>query len=68
MKKKLIKIYALFNFNFILIYIIQKILVLIKNYLEDRIFECFFKEYNKLLFKKKKNFFSQHILMKSSRL
>ena len=37
--------------------IIHKILVLIKNhmnYLQDNIFECFFKEYNKLLFLKKK--------------
>ena len=41
-------------------------LVLLKNdlnYLEDIIFECFFKEYNILFFKKKKN--SQHIMIES---
>ena len=40
------------NLNFALIYIIHKILVLIKNhlnYLKDDIFEFFFKRYNKLL-------------------
>ena len=40
------------NFNFIKIYIIHKMLVLIKNnwnYLKDSIFECFFEEYNRLL-------------------
>ena len=40
-------------------------LVLLKNdlnYLEDIIFECFFKEYN-ILFLKKKN--SQHIMIES---
>ena len=38
------------NFNFAMIYIIHKMLVLIKNilnYLKDSIFECFFKEYNR---------------------
>ena len=37
------------NFRFIMIYIIHKISVLIKNqlnYLKDNIFECFFKEYH----------------------
>ena len=41
-------------------------LVLLKNdlnYLEDIIFECFFKEYNILFLKKKKN--SQHIMIES---
>ena len=55
-----------------MIYIIHKILPLIKNHLDclkDSIFECFFKEYNKLLFFENINqFFSQRILMKSSRL
>ena len=40
------------NFNFLVIYIIHKILVLLKNhldYLKDNFFECFFKKYNKLL-------------------
>ena len=37
---------ALFNFNFVVIYIIYKMFVLIKinlNYVKDSIFECFFK-------------------------
>ena len=40
------------NFNFVMIYIIHRILVLLKNnlnYLKESIFEFFFKEYNKLL-------------------
>ena len=40
------------NFNFVMIYIIHKMLVLIKNnlnYFKGSIFECFFKEYNGLL-------------------
>ena len=40
------------NFNFISIYIIHKITVLLDNhliYLKDSIFECFFEEYNRLL-------------------
>ena len=44
---------SLLNFNFVMIYIIHKILVLLKNhlnYLKDSIFECFFKEYNRLSF------------------
>ena len=51
----------LLNFNFAMIYIIHKMLVLLKmylNYVTDRIFECFFKEYDRLSFflKKKNNF------------
>ena len=43
----------LLNFNFAMIYIIYKMLVLVLikdnlNYLKDSIFECFFKEYNVL--------------------
>ena len=41
---------SLLNFNFLMIYIIHKILVLLKNhlcYLIDNIFECFFKKYNR---------------------
>ena len=48
------------NFNFAMIYIIHKILVLIKNclyYLKDNIFEFFFKKYDRLLFFKKIIFF-----------
>ena len=50
---------SLLNFNFAMIHIIRKILVLIKNhlnYLKDNIFECFFKKYNRLLFFEKINF------------
>ena len=49
------------NFNFIVIYIIHKMLVLLKNklnYIKDNIFECFFKELNRrLCFFKKLTFF-----------
>ena len=44
---------SLLNFSFVMIYIIHKILALLKNhlnYLKDNIFECFFKKYNRLLF------------------
>ena len=43
---------SLLNCNFIMIHIIHKILILIKNhlnYLRDNIFECFFKKYKRLL-------------------
>ena len=45
---------SILNFNFVMIYIIYKILVLFKNhlnYIKDAIYECFFKEYNRLFFK-----------------
>ena len=48
------------NFNFVMIYIIHKMFVLLKNHLnysKDSIFECFFL--------KKNFFFSQHKMMKS---
>ena len=41
------------NFNFVMIYTIHKMLLLLKNhlnYLKDKIFKCFFKKCNKLLF------------------
>ena len=41
-----------FEFSFAMVYIIHKILVLPKNYLnylKDNIFKCFFKKYNRLL-------------------
>ena len=44
----------LLNFSFVMIYIIRKMLALLKshlNYLKDYIFEYFFEKYNKLLFK-----------------
>ena len=43
----------LLNFNCDMIYIIRKMLVLLKNhlnYLKNNIVECFFKNYNRLLF------------------
>ena len=43
---------SLLNSNFVVIYIIHKILVLFKN-LKDSIFECFIKECNRLIFLKK---------------
>ena len=50
----------LLNFSFVMIYIIHKMLVLLKNhlnYLKDNIFECFFEEYNRLFFFLKKKIF-----------
>ena len=44
---------SVLNLNFVMIYITQKMLVLLKNYLnylKNSIFECFLKEYNRLLF------------------
>ena len=41
------------NFKLVMIYIIHKMQVLLKNqpnYLKDSIFECFFKEYDRLFF------------------
>ena len=43
------------NFSFVMIYIIHKLLVWLKNklnYLYDSIFKCFFKAYNRLFLKK----------------
>ena len=51
---------SLLNFNFVMIYIIQKILAFLKNhlnYLKDNIFGGFFEKYNRLLFFLKINFF-----------
>ena len=44
---------SILNVNFVLIFMIHKMLVLLKNHLnclKDDVFECLFKEYNKLLF------------------
>ena len=44
---------SLLNFMFVMIYIIRKMLILLKNhpnYLKDNIFACFLKKYIKLLF------------------
>ena len=52
---------SLLNFNFFMIHIIYKILIMIKNhlnYLNDNVFECFFKKYNGLLLFFNKLFFS----------
>ena len=43
---------SLLNFNFVMIYIIRRMLVLLKNhlnYLKDSILECFYKKYTRLL-------------------
>ena len=57
------------DFNFVIIYIIDKMLALLKNhlnYLIDCILEYCLKEYNRLLFLFFKNyFFSQHKMMES---
>ena len=48
----------LLNFNFVMIHVIHKILVLFKNdlnYLKVIIFECFFRKYNRLVFILKNN-------------
>ena len=58
----------LLNLGFIMTYKTHKTLILIKNhlnYLQDDIFKCFFKKYNKLLFFL--IFFSQHIMMENQR-
>ena len=55
---------SLLSCNFFMIYIIDKILVLLKNnlnYFKDSILECVFKEYNRLLFFLKKiNFLKKY--------
>ena len=57
---------SLLNFNFVIIYIAHKMLVLFKNclyYLKDSIFEYFLKKYNRLFlifFYKKIIFFVTH--------
>ena len=46
---------SLLNFNFAMIYIVHKKLVLHKNHLncqKDSTFECIFKDYNRLFVKK----------------
>ena len=51
---------SVLNFNFSMIYIIHKTLILIKNhlsYLKDSILECFFKKYKRLLLFLKNIFF-----------
>ena len=51
----------LLNFSFVMIYIIHKMVVLLKNdlnHLKDNIFECFFSKYTRILFFFKKYFFS----------
>ena len=55
---------SLLNFNFAMVYIIHKILVLLKNnlnYLRNNILQCFFKKYNRLLFFLKKVLFFHNI-------
>ena len=53
-----------FHFNFAMIHIIHKILVLIKNhmnYLKDNLFEFFLKKYDRLLLFFLKNIFFHNI-------
>ena len=43
---------SLLSFNFVMVYIIHKILPLLENhvnFLKDNILQCFFKEYNSLI-------------------
>ena len=57
---------ALLNFNLVMIYIIHKMLVLLKNhqnYSKESISECFFKEHNIIFFSNK--LLTQHIIMES---
>ena len=53
---------SLLNFDFVITYIIHKMLVLLKNYhlnyLKDSIFQYFLKEYNRFLFFFKYIFFT----------
>ena len=52
-KKKIDTKMSLLNFNFVMIYIIHKMLALIKNnlnFLKDDIFKWFFKKYDRLIF------------------
>ena len=51
---------SILNFSFVMIHIIHKMLVFLRNhlnYLKDNFFKCFFKEYNRLLFFLKNIFF-----------
>ena len=60
---------SLLSFNFFMIYVIHKTLLLLKfflNYLKKNFFERFFKKY-KRLFLKKNWFFSWHIIMENPR-
>ena len=61
---------SLLNFNFAMIYIIYKILVLIKNrfsYLKHNIFEISFKKHTRLPLFKKIIFFSKNMMMENPR-
>ena len=58
---------SLLSFKFVMVYIIHKMLVLLKNhlnYIKDSIFECFFKEY----FFQQKMILSNDMMMESFRL
>ena len=57
---------SLLSFNFVMVYIIHKMLVLLENqlnFLKYSIFECFLQQYNRLLF-----FYSQHLVIASLKL
>ena len=55
---------SLLNFDFVMIYVIHKVFVFLKNhlnFLKDSIFECFFKEYNRMFLRTKGKFFFYNI-------
>ena len=59
---------SLLSFSFVMIYIIHKVIVLLKNYLnylKDSTFKCFFKEYNRLFFFFKKKISFTTLMMES---
>ena len=57
---------SLLNFNFVMAYIIHKMLVLLKNYLNYLKYNIILK-YRRLLCFSKNNFFSHYVMMENSR-
>ena len=61
---------SLLNFSIVMIYIVHKMLVLVRNhlnYLKDNIFNYLFKSYHRFLLSEKKIVFSEHIMMEKQR-
>ena len=61
---------SLLNFSIAMIYIVHKMLVLVRNhlnYLKDNIFNYLFKSYHRFLLSEKKIVFSEHIMMENQR-
>ena len=61
---------SLLNFSIVMIYIVHKMLVLVRNhlnYLKDNIFNYLFKSYHRFLLSEKKIVFSEHIMMENQR-